>query len=407
MDVFMLTDIQIRNLIKTDTRFEGKLVGDGLYLRFRKEDKIPTWRFRYSFAGKSRVMTIGNYVNLSLADARKQAKLLSARVSLGFDVASEKQERKKASIDKFEAELNAYTMAKLADEFFENRVMGRWKHPNIVRSRIEKDIKPEIGHLKVEDVKPRHIDELLKKIVKRNAPTMANDVLRWLKRMFNYAIKRHILDSNPAAAFDNQDAGGKEKSRDRYLKREEVAKLFFTMKTAKGFSLENELSIKLLLALGVRKGELIGAKWIEIDFEKAQWDLPAMRTKTGVGISIPLAAPVINWFQELKRLSCGSDYVLPARKLQDRMIPHISESTLNVALTKVKHGLEHFTVHDFRRTTRSLMSSLKIPSHIGERSINHKIKGVEGIYDNYDYFDERRAALESLANLLVQLEGGK
>ena len=82
----MLTDMQIRNLIKTDTRFEGKLVGDGLYLRFRKEDKIPTWRYRYSFAGKSRVMTIGNYVNLSLADARKEAKMLSARVSLGFDV---------------------------------------------------------------------------------------------------------------------------------------------------------------------------------------------------------------------------------------------------------------------------------------------------------------------------------
>ena len=403
----MLTDLQIRNLIKTDTRFEGKLVGDGLYIRFRKEDKVPTWRYRYSFAGKSRVMTIGNYVNLSLADARKEAKLLSARVSLGFDVASEKQERKKAAADKFEAETNAYTIARLADEYFENRIMGKWKHPNIVRSRIEKDIKPEIGHLKVEDVKPKHIDELLKKIVKRNAPTMANDVLRWLKRMFNYAIKRHIVDSNPAAAFDNQDAGGKEKSRERYLKREEVEKLFAAMKTAKGFSLENEISIKILLALGVRKGELIGARWIEIDFENSKWNLPAVRTKTGVAISIPLAAPVINWFRELSRLSCGSEYVLPARKMQDRMIPHISESTLNVALTKVKHGLEHFTVHDFRRTTRSLMSSLKIPSHIGERSINHKIKGVEGVYDNYDYFDERKAALESLANLLIQLEGNK
>ena len=403
----MLTDLKIRNLIKTDTRFEGKLVGDGLYLRFRKEDKIPSWRYRYSFAGKSRVMNIGNNVNLSLADAKKEAKLLSARVSLGFDVASEKQERKRAAAEKFESENNAYTMARLADEYFENRVLGRWKHPNIVRSRIEKDIKPEIGYLKVEDVKPKHIDELLKKIVKRNAPTMANDVLRWLKRMFNYAIKRHVIDSNPAAAFDNHDAGGKEKSRERYLKTDEVQKLFAAMKTAKGFSPENEISIKILLALGVRKGELIGARWIEIDLENAKWNLPATRTKTGVAISIPLAKPVIDWFRELKQLSCGSDYVLPARKLQDRMIPHISESTLNVALSKVKHGLEHFTVHDFRRTTRSLMSSLKIPSHISERSINHKIKGVEGIYDNYDYFDERKAALENLADLLIQLERSK
>lgn len=87
--------------------------------------------------------------------------------------------------------------------------------PNIVR--IEKEIKPAIGSLKVEDVKPRHIDDILKAVLKRGAPSISNDVLRWLKRIFNYAVKRYVIEYNPAAAFDPDDAGGKEKSRKRWL----------------------------------------------------------------------------------------------------------------------------------------------------------------------------------------------
>ena len=401
-----LSDLEIRNWIKSKEYFDMRGDGDGLYLSYRKDFAIPIWRFRYRFVGKSRIMNIGSYQNLSLADARKMAKGLRARVAMGYDVAGEKQERKREAIADIEAEKNAYTMAQLADEFFQNRVLGNWKHPNIVRARIEKDIKPAIGHLAVEAVTPRHIDDLLKSIVKRGAPTMANDVLRWLKRIFNQAIKMHIITNNPALAFDVGDAGGKEQSRNRNLSRDEIAKLFVAMKNAKGFSIENDISIKLLLALAVRKGELIGARWVEFDLDAGVWHLPTARTKTSAAISIPLSDTVVKWFKELKLLSCASDYVLPARKMQDRMIPHIAESTLSVALAKVEHELEPFTIHDMRRTAKTLLASLGVQPHISERCLNHKIKGVEGIYDGYDYFDERKKALNALSDLLVQLESG-
>jgi hypothetical protein len=73
-------------------------------------------------------------------------------------------------------------VGQLADDYFNNRVLGKWKHPNIVRARIENDIKPNIGKLAIEDVRPGHIDLMLKAIIKRGAPTMANDVLRWTRR---------------------------------------------------------------------------------------------------------------------------------------------------------------------------------------------------------------------------------
>lgn len=404
-----LNDMQIRAWIKAGERFEGRADGNGLYLRFRPNDKIPTWRFRYKFAGKNRVMGMGSYGELSLSKARETAKRLAANVALGHDVAGEKQERKAEALAKIEQEKAALRVSELAAEYFERQVLGRWKHPDILRRRIDKDINPNIGSMKLEDVKPRHIDDMLQKIVSRGAPTVANDVLRWTRRIFDYAIKRHALEVNPAGAFEIADAGGQEKSRERWLTRGELLQLFEAMRKAKGFSRENELTIKLILALCCRKMELCGAQWAEFDLDSAIWHLPAERVKNGDAIDIPLAAPAVEWLRELSRLSCGSRWVLPARKMQHRMIPHIQESTLPVALAKVKRempGVENFTVHDFRRTARTHLAALGVDPIVAERCLNHRIKGVEGIYNRHQYFDERRAGLERWAELLVSLEQG-
>lgn len=401
-----LSDIDIRHWIKTGERFDMRGDGDGLYLSYRESFAIPVWRLRYRFAGKARIMSMGSYRDLSLADARRKAKELRARVSMGYDVAGEKQQRKGEARAKIEADKNAYTVAQLADEYFERMIVGRWKHPNIVRARIEKDIKPAIGSLKVEDVKPRHIDDILKAVIKRGAPSISNDVLRWLKRIFNYAVKRHAIEYNPAAAFDPGDAGGKEKSRERWLSSAELARLFTAMQEASGFSVENGFTIKLLLLLAVRKSELIAARWSEFDLKKGIWYLPAERTKTDSAIDIPLPGVAVEWLRELERLACGSKWVLPARKMQDRMLPHIAESTLSVALAKIKHGLDRFTIHDLRRTARTHLEALGVLPHIAERCLNHKIKGVEGIYNRHDYFEERKAALNAWAALLIQFEQG-
>lgn len=405
-----LSDIQIRNWIKSEEHFDLRGDGDGLYLSFRDNFATPIWRFRYRFAGKQRVMNLGSYAVLSLADARRSAKELRARVAMGHDVAGEKQERKKAAVAKIEDEKNALTVAQLADEYFERTIIGHWKHPNIVRSRIERDIKPNIGKLAVQDVKPMHIDAMLQSVVKRGAPTTANDVLRWVRRMFDYAVKRHMVEYNPASAFTLGDAGGKEESRDRWLNRDELVQLFEAMRVTVGFGIENFLAAKLLLLLAVRKQELTAAKVAEFDLKKAVWTLPAERTKTGVTINIPLAAPAVECLRKLIELGCSSDYLLPARKRQERMLPHIHENTLNVALSKVRPNLgdmERFVIHDFRRTARTHLSALGIVPHIAERCLNHKVEGVAGIYDRHDYIDERREALTKWAAFLECCETGK
>lgn len=405
-----LTDAQIRAWIKAGVRFEGKSDGNGLYLSYRENYQTPVWRFRYKFSGKPRTMLIGSYAELSLARARETVRELAARVALGYDVSGEKRQRKADALAKIEAEKNAIRVSQLAAEYYERQILPRWKHPDTLRRRLDKDINPRIGKMKVEDVKPRHIDDMLKAIVDRGAPTVATDVLRWTRRIFDYGIKRHILAVNPCSAFEISDAGGKEVSRDRWLSRDELIKLFQAMRTAKGFSRQNALTFKLLLALCVRKMELCAAQWAEFDLDEGIWHLPAERTKNGDAIDIPLSLPALTWLKELHTFSCNSKWVLPARKMQHRMIPHIQESTLPVALAKIRAEMADvpsFTIHDFRRTARTHLASLGCDPVVAERCLNHRIKGVEGVYNRHQYFEERKAALSQWAELLVTLERGE
>lgn len=159
--------------------------------------------------------------------------------------------------------------------------------------------------------------------------------------------------------------------------------------------------------------------WSELNFDEGTWCIPAERSKTATTITIPLSSASLEWFAELKVRACGSPYVFPSRKASKRR-GYISNDTLNHAVAKLfgqkvdsskqptanvlgEAGLEHFTVHDLRRTCRSLLASLGVPSHIAERCLNHKLRGVEGIYNRHDYLTERREAFERLASILTPI----
>lgn len=245
----------------------------------------------------------------------------------------------------------------------------------------------------------------------------ANQALMYAKQLFRHAVKLNLITYNPAQAFTQSDAGGVSEGRDRALSLDELDKVFTVFREQPEiFTRENYLACCLLLSLGVRKGELISAKWQDFDIDNRLWNMPA-ENKTGVAITIPLPPACIPWLEELRIRAYGSDYLFPARRASKRRA-YISDDTLNHALAKLfgkkvdskkqpyanllgEAGITHFTIHDLRRTCRSLLASLGVQGHIAERCLNHKLKGVEGIYNRHDYLTERREALEKLSVALA------
>lgn len=404
------TDKNLRAWLNAGPLIRG--VGDGLTfvatVASARRGKA-SWVLRYRFAGREKEKTLGRYPDVSLKDARELARKDRALLQQGVDIAALKRREKLKAID-------MHNVEGLAQIWYERHIVGRYKHPLVVERVIRRHIRPVIGKLPVEEVRPVHIDGVLTKIVAAGAPTVADDAMRYLFRMFHFAVKRKWIESNPVYGFEIADAGGTETSRDRWLNREELSVLAQSMRETATFGRLNELAVWLLLALCVRKMELLSAKWSEFDLEKGVWVLRPSRTKMNLAIDIPLAPPVIEWLQELKVFACGHVHLFPARRLihmkagvpRKNRFEHVSPDTLNVALKRLSlDGVEHFTVHDMRRTARTHMAALGIDRFVAERALNHKVRDVEGVYNQYDYFDERKRALDRWAGLLLATSRGE
>ena len=188
--------------------------------------------------------------------------------------------------------------------------------------------------MKLDSTNARDIRQVLISINNSGRPTIANDALAYCKQIFNHGIKLGVIGANPASAFSVTDAGGIEKSKDRALTLDELT-LFFQKACANSdsFSRDNYLACALLVVLGVRKGELTEALWQEFDLAEAKWSLPKERSKSGVGIVVPLPEVALEWLKELKIRALESDYVFPNRRRSKR--PYMGADTLNLAITKL------------------------------------------------------------------------
>jgi integrase len=392
-------------------RFGGKLLlsdGDGLY--FRKQTREgASWMFRYRFAGRERWMTLGNYPDMSLATARIEARERRLMLDKRRDPLFAKREAEEAQRAAIAAQKARQTLRDLAEDWYATEIdPRRLKHPEVPRRYLDKYLLPVLGEHVPAEITAADAARLLAE-VRKSAPTAANDLLRFMRRVFRFGVRRHVLTSNPVADFDQSDAGGPERARQRALSVEELGKLLKALRESPSFGGTNLLAVKLLLALGVRKGELLGAQWCEFDLDGAAptWRLPASRTKTGEPLTIPLVPAVASWLKSLQEVAGGSAFVFPKRRRDPRQrVLHVGIDTLNAALGAVEHGLEHFTLHDLRRTMRTHLASLGVRREVAERCLAHKLRGVEGTYNTHDYLNERRAALEAWTALLLDIESG-
>lgn len=396
-----LSDVQLKAWVRAGARIAGKSDGDGLTFTLSMQG-TATWALRYRIAGRARELTLGRYPDLSLGEARKLAAAKRVDVQQVIDVAAIKQQKKAEA-------KQAANVQQLAELWLDNTVRRRHQHPEVTERVFKRDILPALGKCDTKRLTTPEITRLLAKINASGRPSIANDALRHMKAMFAYGEALGMVDRNPAERIKLEHAGGQEKSRTRALSTTEIAKLLKAMREAgTKFGRDNELAVKLLLALACRKMELFAANWDEFDFSNNLWRIPATRVKTGESRELALAPEVIEWLQELKIRACGSNYVFPARRESKRKrFPHVSPDTTWRALHELNHGLEAFTVHDLRRTSRSLMADIGVPFDVAEKILGHKLPGVAHVYDRGGSREQQRAALNRVAQMLTDLGMGR
>jgi len=394
-----LTDTQLKAWVRAGQPISGKSDGGGLTFSISKAG-TASWTLRYRFAGKQPEITLGNYPDLSLTDARKAARELRVQVDRGIHVAREKR--------KARAELASAGMFRELSEDYMTRVGPSLAATTRTETRryLKKDILPQFKHLSTNDVTPADVIALVEKIEKRSH-WVAHRAFNILSVIFAHGVAKHLAKVNPCASLDISAILGKgpEKRKRIKLSAEELRSVFGALPS---LGRMNELAIRIILATCVRKGELLRARWEHVDARAGMWTIPASNSKSGREFQIPLAAIVLEWFEELRELTKGSAWLVPgiAGGVLHPRIP-MSRNALNVALRRLKAAARPFSPHDLRSTARSYLAELGVDVLVAERCLNHSLGGLIAVYDQHDYLLERRRALELWASHLQAIESGR
>jgi len=376
------TDKLIKNLKPRETSYDlREKSGQGFAIRVMPSG-FKSWVFIYHFEGKKQRMTLGAYPVISLADATALHRNAIRCLASGKNPSNEQQRVK------LEARLSG-TVLDLINEYLEKWAKPRkrsWKEDERI---LFKDIAPVFGNRKAKDIKRREVILLLDSICKRGSPIAANRTLAVIRRMFNFAIERDIVESSPCFMVKQP---GKENHRDRVLAENEIKTFWHGLDTGVMTDFVR-LALKLQLATAQRKGEIVGTEWKEIDFKNKIWEIPAIKAKNGKSHRVPLSTLSVSLLNQLKPLSENSEWLFPSPTGKTHMDGH----AIDHALRRSKHIFgenKPIIPHDLRRTAASFMTALGVPRLVVSKILNHTENSVTAIYDRHSYDKEKREALE-------------
>lgn len=362
---------------------------------------VAGWILRYSHGGRQREVTIGRYPDISLADARGIATVKRAEIMQGRNPAADKQKAKATAA-------KDWTVRELAKDYRVKKLVSLAHSTQVSYGRHLKRVEKKLGTLTVRGIEASDVVAL----IEASGLTWgeSNMLLITTKCLFTHACGKRLINANSCQGIMLSALLGERPPRRQrlMLTREELQLLL-----AAPMRRRNALAIRILLATAVRSGELYQAKWADVNLDGAQWHIP--KSKTGAAMGIPLPPIVVDWFRDRRTLAGNSAHVLPAhsrsRASRHGGDIHLDKNRLRAAvdhwLRTEKPAVRRFTPHDLRSTVRSHLRAMGVPRDISEMCLNHKLSGVEGIYDRHTYFEERREALGKWAEVLSSLQASR
>ena len=334
---------------------------------------------QYRAAGLSRRLTLKD--TLSLKDARKEARAVLGKVAKGADPLTE---RRKAAAEA------TNTLKSICEEYLK-RDGARLRTIDERRATFERLLYPRLGSRQIETIRRSEINSLLDKVEDDRGSSMADHLLAYLRRVMNWHASRSDDFRSPIVRGMARTKP-KERSRTRILSDDELKVVWWAAEGATG---PFGPLVRFLLLTGARRSEAAKMAWSEI--ADGEWTLPAARNKAKVELARPLSTAAQELLDNLPRIG-KARYVFT--RDGERPIAGISDSK---RVFDKACGVTGWTLHDLRRTARSLMSRAGVDTDHAERALGHVIGGVRGVYDRHEFREEKRRAFEALAMLVERI----
>ena len=404
-------------------REERREIADGnaLSIRISTRGRI-TFQYSYRIDGKPDRYDYGRYPEISLSEARELHLEARRLVDQGICPKRHFAEKRAAEQRARREAAEADTVNTLVGKFMQRYIRRERKRPDEIQRIFDVDVVPAIGEKRVTELTRRDVVRMLDKIVDRGSRIQANHVLALTKQCLQYGVERGVVERNVASDIRRKTVGGDEKPRNRVLSRAEIRALWLALdhfsepvadatKPAPGrkvpeaarktvyISKPTAAAIKLLLATAQRRGELMGARWNDVDLERRIWHLP--ETKNGSAHDVHLSDLAIEMFELLKAYAGGSAYVLPGvdprEAATERVLTKAAARLQGHVLIDNERAIPHWVIHDLRRTAASHMGEapLSVMPHVIEKVLYHRLSGILGVYQHQALMNERRAALEA------------
>lgn len=359
--------------------------GNGLYLRIKPIGSIA-WIFNYSrpYTKKRANLSLGSYPNLSLADARKEARLFNGLLAKNIDPKEHRLNEDKKQKDAYDLTFE-YTAKKWL-KLKESNVSEVYY--NKISNRLESYIFPKLGKLPLHKINAVETIEVITPVANRGKLETVKKLCRWINEIMLYAVNTGLIHTNPLSGIGKAFNAPKVVNLPT-LKPDELSELMLRINNAR-IKLVTRCLIEWQLHTMVRPKEAADTRWDEIDFDKALWKIPPERMKMKRSHIIPLSPQALTLLQVIRPISGNREYVFPADKNPRKSA---NSQTANMALKRM--GFKgKLVAHGLRSLASTTLNEQGFDPDVIESALAHIDKNsIRAAYNRTDYIERRKTMM--------------
>ncbi|MBI1909867.1 MAG: integrase arm-type DNA-binding domain-containing protein [Deltaproteobacteria bacterium] len=393
-----LTDIAIRNA-KPKKESYRLWDGGGLNLEISPTGN-KWWRLKYRFNGKEKRLSFGVYPDVTLKDAREKRDQARRLLAADTDPSENRKAVRAARVERFGNSFEVIARERFAKL---SLTLSDEHRKRIIRG-LEKDVFPWIGERPVTEVTAPQLLSVLRRIEERGAMETAHRTLQYCGQVFRYAIQTARADHDPSRDLHGALSPVKKSHLAAITDPKAVGQLLRAIDGYEGYFV-TKCSLRLAPLVFLRPGELRGGEWSEIDFEKAEWNIPAGRMKMREPHLVPLSRQAIEILRELHALTNNSRFLFPSARTNIRPM---SNNAILAALRRMGYTTDEMTGHGFRAMARTILDEvLGVRPDFIEHQLAHAVHGPLGrAYNRTSHLPERRKMMQQWADYLDDLKAG-